>query len=114
MSECPECGLLCKSPQGLASHRNAKHPVVLLPNVVALDKTLGVLREMGRLEPIDAARVQTLRSLAKSVDRWPDEAQLWRQYREALREVLDADNSASEELEKALADIRSMPAVGNT
>lgn len=104
MIECPDCGQHAKSVQGLMLHRRAKHPDTT--NVAALETTLRVLDGSGRLEPVDAARVQTLRSLARAVDVWPSEAQLWRQYREALSEVLDADDSANDSLERALADIR--------
>lgn len=121
---CPDCGEVKKTAQGLGSHRRYRHfdggPVVdvdsltaveleageLGPNRASLEVTLSILKRLGRTEDIDSAQVQTLRTLASAVDRWPDEAQLWRQYREALREVLDADDAADDRLSEALAAIR--------
>lgn len=86
----------------------AKHPPDFAGcNLDALERTLTQLRQSGRLEPVDAARVQTLRSLAQTVDDKPYDAQLWRQYREALSEVLDADGPADDQLSAALEAIRS-------
>lgn len=57
-----------------------------------LEQTLKELRRLGRIEKIDAARVQALRSLAVALDADPWKAALWRLYLEALRE-LTADDS---------------------
>lgn len=52
---------------------------------------------MGRIETIDAARVQLLRSLADRLDgRSSSNAQMWKEYREALERVtVDGDDSAA-------------------
>jgi len=61
-------------------------------NVRAADVTLAELRRMGRLEQIDAARVQALRSIAESLDLNPFNSQMWREYREALGELTRDDS----------------------
>jgi hypothetical protein len=67
------------------------------PNRAALDATL---REIEREVP--DVLVQMLRSLADAVDAEPAKASLWREYREALREVLDAhgDDDAKQLLQE--------------
>lgn len=64
-------------------------------NATELGKTLKHLREMGRLEQVDAARVQALRSMANALDAEPHNAALWREYRAALRELVADDSSGS-------------------
>lgn len=62
---------------------------------------LAALANAGRLESVDAARVQAARSLASLVDENPLNVGLWHQYRAAeavLREVNDADDDALAEL----------------
>jgi hypothetical protein len=53
------------------------------------------LRDLGRLEPIDDARVVAFIELARAVDSKPTDASLWKQYRDAevaLRETDNADD----------------------
>ena len=52
-------------------------------NVVAIEALIEALWQMGRLEKVDSARVEICRILAKAVDEHPENANLWRQYREA-------------------------------
>jgi hypothetical protein len=68
---------------------------------------LAILKNLGRVEDVDAARVQALRSLSDAVDRFPKNAQLWRVYRDAIEDLLTQDDRANDDLEKALAEIRS-------
>jgi hypothetical protein len=72
------------------------------------DRTLRELRRLGRIEAIDAAAVQALRSMARALDDDPANAPLWRQYREALRELTaDDDGSSFEDAVGALfAEVR--------
>lgn len=108
MNSC-HCGFEAKSVSGLKVHQRAKHedaPAVR-PNVDALEVTLGEMERLGRFEKVDAAVVQTLRSLAVSVDADPFNAQMWRQYREALTDVMKADDDADDRLTAALEEIRS-------
>ena len=103
--DCPDCGVATKSPQGLASHRRAKHggqPTG--SNVAAIESTLGELERAGRLEPIDAAKVQAVRSMAAALDLNPFNSQMWREYRESL-ERLTADDSDDGALQALLDEL---------
>ena len=65
-----------------------------MTNLEAAQVTLRALRDSGRLELVDEARVAALLSLAAAVDAEPANASLWREYRAAevtLRETDDAD-----------------------
>jgi hypothetical protein len=68
-----------------------------------LEQTLKELRRLGRIEKIDAAAVQALRSMAGALDADPAHAALWRQYREALREMSADDSDGS--LDEAVAEL---------
>jgi cell fate (sporulation/competence/biofilm development) regulator YlbF (YheA/YmcA/DUF963 family) len=76
------------------------------------EQTLKELRRLGRVEKIDAAAVQALRSMSAALDTDPFNAALWRQYREALRE-LTADDDAGSSFESAVgelfAEVRDSP-----
>lgn len=74
-------------------------------NAGELGKTLTELRRLGRVEKIDAAHVQMLRSMARALDGDPANAALWRQYREALKELTADDGAGSldDELKELLA-----------
>lgn len=107
MAVCDECGFEARSPRGLAAHRRAKHPSDERgPNLAAVELTLGELRRMGRLEQVDEARVQAVRSMAWALDEQPFNSQMWREYREAL-ERLTADGDDSGAAEAILERMRS-------
>ncbi len=72
-------------------------------NASELGKTIAELRRFGRIEDIDAARLQMLRSMARAVDADPANAALWRQYREALKDLTANDSHAS--VDKALSEL---------
>ena len=76
-----------------------------------LEQTLKELRRLGRLEKIDAAAVQALRSMAAALDGNPENAALWRQYREALRELTADDDhgSADAALAELFAEVGDAP-----
>jgi hypothetical protein len=77
-----------------------------------VEQTLKELRRLGRLERIDAAAVQMLRSMARALDQDPGRAALWREYREALRELTahdDADGSFDEAVAGLLAEVPDAP-----
>jgi hypothetical protein len=79
-------------------------------NAAELETTLAELRRMGRLERVDSARVAMLRSMARVLDDDPASAALWRQYREALAEVVVDDDHGSVD-----DDIAALyPKVGDT
>lgn len=66
---------------------------------------------MGRLEAIDEARVQMLRSMADALDAKPYNSQMWREYREALERVI-ADGDDGGGIAALLESLRSP--VGDT
>jgi hypothetical protein len=68
-----------------------------------LEQTLKELRRIGRIEKVDAAAVQALRSMAAALDAEPGNAALWRQYREALREIKADDDRTP--IDDALDDL---------
>lgn len=76
-----------------------------------LEQTLRELRRHGRIEKVDAARVQALRSMSAALDADPSNAALWRQYREALRELTaDDDNgSVDEALHSLFSEVGDAP-----
>ena len=76
------------------------------PNFDAALLFVQVMRDLGRVEPIDQARVTAFLELARAVDLNPAEAGLWKQYREAERELREADdgNDALSDLFAALRD----------
>ena len=76
-----------------------------------LERTLAELRRLGRVERVDAAAVQGLRSMAFALDDNPQNAALWRQYREALRELTadDSDGSVEAALDSLFAEVGDAP-----
>ena len=117
---CGRCDFEAKTAGGLSSHVRSKHPATddgplaeLGSNAAALEVTLQALDQLGRFERVDAAQIQQLRSLAWTVDVAPGNAQLWRQYLEALRDLLKADDDADSSFEQALEKIRGASPVGN-
>lgn len=76
-------------------------------NREALETTLGVLGELGRLDlRVDAAVVQVARSLADILDGDSRNSRLWQQYRETLEGLIgDSDDDGS--IDDLLAEMRS-------
>lgn len=69
-------------------------------NVEAMESTLAALADAGRIDEVDAARVQALRSMAAALDERPFNSQMWREYRESLEGLVanDGDDGALEAL----------------
>ena len=111
---CDECGFEAKSGAGLAAHRR-KHESRETFGALssAMERTLSELERLGRFEEVDAARVQALRSMAAALDAHPFNSQMWRELRESLNEVLEADEDADDSLAAALAQITGGSEVGN-
>jgi hypothetical protein len=76
-----------------------------------LEQTLKELRRLERIGKADAAAVQALRSMAGALDEDPSNAALWRQYREALKELRadDGNGSADAALAELFAEARDAP-----
>lgn len=79
-------------------------------NAAAIEVTLAELERMGRLEDVDAARVQALRSIAAALDAKPFSPQMWREYREAIEGLTaddgNGDGSIDELLDELSASVR--------
>ena len=75
-------------------------------NAAAIGRTLAALEAAGRLEEVDAAEVQMLRSLAAAVDVRPHSPGLWQQYREALGGVR-SDGGDDDDLQDLLERLSS-------
>lgn len=113
--ECRTCGFVAKTPGGLKVHERRKH-LVSAPsggNAAALEVTLSEFGRLGRFELVDSARVHVARSLAAAVDSDPFNAQMWRQYREALEDLAKVDDDADDGLTAALAAIAGAAEVGD-
>jgi hypothetical protein len=97
---------VAKSRAGLATHRRRSHlqGAAAGPNAKAVEVTLGELRRMGRLEPVDEARVQGLRSIAAALDQNPFNSQMWREYREAIV-GLTANDGDSDSVDRLLDEL---------
>jgi hypothetical protein len=76
-----------------------------------VEQTLKELRRLGRLEKVDAAVVQAVRSMAHALDADPTRAALWREYLEAVRELTADDDhgSVDEALAGLFAEVRDSP-----
>jgi hypothetical protein len=83
-------------------------------NLVALNETLSALDQLGRLEQVDSAVVQALRSMASALDFDPQNAALWGRYLSALDGLLGANDDADSDLAAALAEIRGSSEVGDS
>ncbi len=93
---------------------------VTTTNTAALTLTLEALLELGRINQIDLAQVQTMKSLAHYLDVECEEcgatrgdAAMWRQYREALSDFLGDDNQSDSVIETALKAFNSATPVGD-
>lgn len=73
----------------------------------ALEVTLAEMGRMGRIETIDAARVQLLRLQADQLDTTSRKnSQMHREFREALGDLL-ADGDDGSNLDELLAELRA-------
>lgn len=104
---CLICGARAKGNAGLALHRRQKHPNYKGKNRIAVEETIAVLEREGKLEQVQAAQLQALRSLADQVDFDPSNAQMWKNYNEAVACLVETDASDSEEEQDEIEAIRS-------
>ena len=113
MKRCITCGEQFETGAGLASHRRARHRRVRGENRKAAEAMLAELKRFGRVDDIDIARVQMVRSLADQLDSDPSNAQMWRTYLEALTDLM-GPNDDGDEIETLIAQINSRAPVGDT
>lgn len=76
-------------------------------NVAAIQILIETLYSMGRLEKVDSARVEICRLLARAVDKNPENANLWRQYREAEDVLRSVGSKDVEDFNAVIASIWS-------
>lgn len=79
----------------------------------AMERTLAELDRLGRFEEVDAATVQSLRSMALALDSNPFNSQMWRELRESLNEVMRSDDEADDGLAAALAQVAGATSLGD-
>ena len=60
----------------------------------------------GVISAVDAATVELVRSLADVVDVWPGNAQMWREYANAVRGLVPVNVSANSG-DKLMAELRA-------
>jgi hypothetical protein len=75
-----------------------------MTNAEAVETTLEELARLGRLEDIDAARVQAIRSMAASLDVKPFNSQMFHEYLAAL-EGLTSDGDSDGSVEELLREL---------
>lgn len=77
-------------------------------NVEALKVTVSAMRDAGRITPADEATVAVAESLAAEVDTAPDDASLWREYRAALKVLVElgAADDGGDDIGELLESLR--------
>jgi hypothetical protein len=85
-----------------------------MSNLDAVNRTLKVLEDLGRIDKVDTAMVHALRSMAAALDLDPSNAALWGRYLATLGDLLEAEVDADSGLAEALAEIRSATEVGDS
>ena len=79
-------------------------------NLEAAKAVVGALRALGRLEPVDDARVAAFLWLAQACDladpERPGVAAVWKQYREAEAALREAHDGATDAFADLLATLR--------
>jgi hypothetical protein len=110
--DCPHCDFDAKTRASLANHVRRAHagerPAGA--NMRAIEETLAALKLAGRLESVDAAKVQALRSMAEALDLNPFNSQMWREYREAIEGLTRNDGGSDQVddlLDKLSASVRN-------
>jgi len=93
--------------------KNSKDSGVIFlgSNVLAIEVLIEALFRLGRLEKVDSARVEIARLLARSVDANPENANLWRQYREAEDALRTVGSDDVEDFNQVIASIWSESAL---
>ena len=112
MYECPLCSARVRTTAQLWKHRRDKHPRYRGVNRRAADATIAALVKTHRLEAVNDAAVQAVRSIADVLDFDPTNAQMWRTYREALNDLLH-DDGGGDAFDELIAQINRAAEVGD-
>jgi len=75
-----------------------------MTNAQAFAQTLKELRRAGRIEKVDSARVQAIRSMAASLDEKPFNSQMFHEYLTAL-EGLTSDGDSDGSVDELLREL---------
>ena len=113
MKRCLICNKDCKTGAGLAAHHRKAHPDFKGKNRRAVEGMIAELERQERLEALDCARVQILRSLADQLDIDPSNAQMWRTYSEVLGETVALNVGSHDAVEDEIEAIRGAAKVVN-
>ena len=113
MKRCLICNKDCKTGAGLAAHHRKAHPTFKGKNRRAVEGMIVELERQERLEALDCARVQILRSLADQLDIDPSNAQMWRTYSEAIEALVTVDDNGDDAFTKLLEAVNSRAPVGH-
>lgn len=81
-------------------------------NRTAVEATVKALRDNGRLEQVDEARVIAACALADAVDADPTNASLWREYRAAVETLRQASDGGTDDFAALMAGLSAE--VGDT
>ena len=74
-------------------------------NRTAMETMVQALRDAGRLEPVDEARVTAALALADAVDADPTNASLWREYRAAVETLRQASDGGTDDFAALMAGL---------
>ena len=78
-----------------------------LSNADGVEKAIRALTKAGRLQAEDVVFVTTARHLARALDDQPDNASLWRQYRDALNDLMSRGADSGDGFTALQAEIRN-------
>lgn len=70
----------------------------------SLDKTIGILESHGILTDKHSAQIEIARGLAEVVDSRPNDANIWRQYREAVKDLFPVEVPTDQPMDEALKE----------
>ena len=99
-------GRAARGATATVSRGNPADPPASGENRLAAERTLAELERIGRLEAVDAARVQMIRSMADSLDARPNNSQMWHEYRETVEGLISSGDDGAE-IDAVLARLRA-------
>ena len=101
----PKKATAAKKAQPAKRARKASTAPVYGRNRTAIETTVQALRDSGRLDPVDEARVTAAFALADAVDSDPTNASLWREYRAAVEILRLASDGGTDDFAALMAGL---------
>ena len=101
----PKKATAAKKAQPAKRARKAPPASVYGRNRTAVETMVDALRDSGRLEPVDEARVTAALALADAVDSDPTNASLWREYRAAVETLRQASDGGTDDFAALMAGL---------